>query len=171
MRFKAKFNYLIFWLRLFFGIFTLCVFVVFILVSPELFKSFERGLKFYIGFLAGLFLYTYLPYRFFKMAYLQRESLFIYEDYIQIDKILSKTLEDIPLIDFKGYSISRYPTKLWNFKEVILYLKNGKKIEIPQFLYINFKDFLEALQKSKLTHLGYEPYKWKFPDGRKFLFD
>ena len=47
----------------------------------------------------------------------------------------------------------------------------GEKIELPQFLFFNFKNLAPSLQENGITFLGEEPYIWKWVDSRVYKFD
>ena len=73
--------------------------------------------------------------------------------------------------DIKGFSLSEYPLRGINFKSILLYLYNGQKVELPQFLFLNFKQLTRSLQESGIKFLGEEPYIWKWIDSRYYKFD
>lgn len=84
---------------------------------------------------------------------------------------ITKKANTISKAEVKGFSLSKYPTKMWDFDEVILHLKNSDKIELPQFLYWNFKEIKPSLGANGVTFLGPEPFRWKFLDSRHYQFD
>ncbi|QHL86987.1 hypothetical protein GU926_05860 [Nibribacter ruber] len=71
----------------------------------------------------------------------------------------------------RGFSISHFPSGGWRFLVVILYLENGKKLELRQFNFLNFKKIAPALQAAGYHSFGFEPYRWKFLNSRHFLFE
>jgi hypothetical protein len=88
-----------------------------------------------------------------------------------IKDALTGKQKQLKLSHIKGFSITKYPTRLRDFDEIILYLKNRKKIEMPQFLYWNFKDIQRGFQENGLRFLGHEPYTSNFFDSRHYHFD
>ena len=73
--------------------------------------------------------------------------------------------------DIKGFSSSSIPYKLTPFKQVIIYLNDGTKLDLMQFNFFNFKRIKQALIDLQYTYLGYESYKWKWFDDRYYRFD
>ncbi len=57
------------------------------------------------------------------------------------------------------------------FKQVIIYLNDGTKLDLMQFNFFNFKCIKQALIDLQYTYLGYESYKWKWFDDRYYRFD
>ena len=170
--FKTKYNYLVFGLRLLFFLFSIALFLGFIFyAAPKVIQREDFGIKLFIGLLAALFLAIFLPYRFGKLLLTQRNIL-AFEDgcLIVTDAILKKQYV-VSNYEIKGFSLSKYPTKIWDFDEVVIYLNNGNKMELPQFLYWNFKDIKPAFDDNDVMFLGHEPFRWKFLDSRHYQFD
>ena len=170
--FRTKYNYLIFGLRVvFFLFFAGLLFVFLFYAAPRMLQDKSFDFKTFIGLLAGLFLFLFLPYRFGKLLVTQRDVLsFENEEFQLIDAITGKK-HSISVHELKGFSMTKYPTKVWDFKEIILYFNNGRKIELPQFLYLNFREIKPAFESNGLRFLGIEPFRWKFLDSRHYHFD
>ncbi len=102
---------------------------------------------------------------------MERNNLFLEEKDIILKDAVNSKEKRIPKNKVKGFSTTTYNTRAWNFKSLILYLANGDKIEFPQFLYWNFKDFKVALEENNIQYLGHEPYRWKWFDKRHYQYD
>ena len=170
--FKTRFNYLLFAIRgLAFLFFLAFLFIFIFLIIPGLIESGNPSKKF-IAIPLGLLLVIYFIYRFGKLLSSQRSIASIdNKGTILLKDALTGKRNMLHASDIKGFSMSKYPTKFSDFKEIILYLKNGKKIEMPQFLYWNFKEIKPAFEENGLKFLGHEPYTWKFFDSRHYHFD
>ena len=140
-------------------------------MTPELLKSDNYSFKTWLGLSCGLFLFLILTYRFGKLVKTQRKNLIIQDKCVFIRDTVFNTEKVYNLYDIKGFSLTKYPTKIWTFKEIIIYMKNGDKIELPQFLYLNFKDFKDAFEICGLEYLGFEEYSWKFLDSRHYKYE
>ena len=170
--FKTKYNYLIAALRVIFLLFFIVLFVGFCFyAAPNLFQSDQPLYRKIIGIPLGAFLLLFLIYRFVKILSTQR-NVFHFEgtDLILTDAI-TKNRRVIPKSEIKGFSLTNYPTKAWNFKEILIYCHSGTKLELPQFLYLNFKEIKPYFEANNLTFLGFEPFRWKFLDSRHYQFD
>ncbi|MNR26767.1 hypothetical protein D3C85_1440030 [compost metagenome] len=113
----------------------------------------------------------YLTYHFADVILKQSNSFIIEEQNIFKISILFGKKELIKANQIKGFSTSEYPIKIWNFKSIILYLENGKKIELPQFLYFNFNEIENQFIEKSIRKLGHEKYKWKFFDSRYYKYE
>lgn len=121
--------------------------------------------------LAVAFLLIFSCYRFLKLLRTQRNILIFEKNHLKIIDAVFKTERAIHTSEIKGFSLTTYPTKGWDFKEILIYLSNGEKIELPQFLYWNFKDIKPGLELNGLRFLGFEKFRWKFFDSRHYEFD
>lgn len=90
---------------------------------------------------------------------------------LKVIDAVSKKQHVISKAAIKGFSLSKYPTRIWNFDEVIIYLSNGNKIELPQYLYWNFKEIKPAFESNGIPFLGFERFRWKFLDSRHYEFE
>lgn len=82
----------------------------------------------------------------------------------------------IPTAEIIGYSsivrpyfLNRGRTKL-KYSAYILYFKNGRKVLLTEYYYLNFNKFSSALRKAGLTFLGHEENEWSMMK-RKFKYD
>ena len=73
--------------------------------------------------------------------------------------------------NIKGFSTSKVPYRIWNFKQIIIYLKDGTKINIMQFAYFNFNKIELTLVEKKYNYLGHEKYIWKWVNRRVYKYD
>jgi hypothetical protein len=169
--FKTTYNYLILGLRTTFFLFFILLLIALICLAPELLESEDYSFKTWSGLSCGIFLLNLLTFRFGKLLKTQRNNLIIKDKKIIIQDTIFKTEKVYELNEIKGFSLSKYPTKIWNFKEIIIYVKNGDKIEFPQFLYLNFKDFKTSFENYGLAFLGFEEYSWKFLDKRNYKYE
>lgn len=168
--FKTQFNYLIlvgrFILMLFFGM--LSVFLMYLIIEKLKLQGYSNEV---LPFVLFNFILLYLTYHFIVIIYKQSYNFEIEERKIFKIYIFSGKKELLKTDQIKGFSTSIYPVKVWNFKSIILYLKNGKKLEMPQFLYFNFNKIENKLIENSVTKLGHEKYKWKFFDSRHYEFE
>lgn len=168
--FKTRFNYLIlvgrFILMLFFG--TLSVFLMYLIIEKLKLQGYSNEV---LPLALFNFILLYLTYHFIVIIYNQSYNFEIEEHKIFKISIFSGKKELLKTDQIKGFSTSIYPIKVWNFKSIILYLKNGKKLEMPQFLYFNFNEIENKLIENSVTKLGHEKYKWKFFDSRYYEFE
>lgn len=168
--FKTRFNYLIlvgrFILMLFFG--TLSVFLMYLIIEKLKLQGYSNEV---LPLALFNFILLYLTYHFIVIIYNQSYNFEIEEHKIFKISIFSGKKELLKTDQIKGFSTSIYPIKVWNFKSIILYLKNGKKLEMPQFLYFNFNEIENKLIENSVTKLGHEKYKWKFFDSRHYEFE
>ena len=121
--------------------------------------------------LAATFLVIFLCYRFLKLLRTQRKILSFENNYLKVIDAIFKSERLIDKSEIKGFSLTTYPTKVWDFKEILIYLTTGEKIELPQFLYTNFKDIKSEFERKGLKFLGHERFRWKFLDSRYYQFD
>lgn len=140
--FETKYNYLVLALRVLFFLFVIALFIGFAtFVIPKAINGRQFGFKSILGMIAATFLLVFLFLRFLKLLINQRNILTFGADHLRVIDAVFKNEKIINNSDIKGFSLSRYPTRFWNFKEVVIYLTNGKKIELPQFLYWNYKKY------------------------------
>lgn len=168
--FKTRFNYLIlvgrFILMLFFG--TLSVFLMYLIIEKLKLQSYSNEVLQLVLF---NFILMYLTYHFVAIICKQSYNFELEEGNIFKISIFSDKKELLKTDQIKGFSTSIYPIKVWNFKSIILYLKNGKKLELPQFLYFNFNEIENKLIENSVIKLGHEKYKWKFFDSRHYQYE
>ena len=168
--FKTRFNYLIlvgrFILMLFFG--TLSVFLMYLIIEKLKLQSYSNEVLQLVLF---NFILMYLTYHFVAIICKQSYNFELEEGNIFKISILSDKKELLKTDQIKGFSTSIYPIKVWNFKSIILYLKNGKKLELPQFLYFNFNEIENKLIENSVIKLGHEKYKRKFFDSRHYQYE
>ena len=169
--FHTKINYLVILGRFLCSIFFLLFSLAIILKFSDFIDVENSNLKFTLGTILFLFLMLFFTYRFGK-SFLYDSNVLIFENNRVIKKniILRKSVI-IRFTEIKGFSTSNYPTKIWNWKSIIIYLGNGEKIEIPQFLYFNFKNISLELEKAGIISLGHEKFRWKFFDSRYYDFE
>ncbi len=172
MVFKSKYNYFLAVLRLLFllTLFT-CVLLFIFIGVPSLVKQ-HSGIK-ALGLIScGFLLFGYLIVILGKSVLTQRYNIVIgngqtilYDNFLGRNFLLNE--------NFKGFSFSSYGDGRsgYAFKVLIFYFSNGRKIEMPQFLYTNFKDIMPSLIAASVTYLGEEPFLWKNLFSRKYHFD
>lgn len=170
--FKSKYIYPIFVLRLIFLIALAGAVSLFAFIGvPALLK--QHSILKAVGLISfGVLLFGYLVIIMGKSTLTQRYSVLIINRQTMLhDNIFGRNI----LLDesFKGFSISSYGDKgaVYDFKTLIFYFSNGNKIELPQFLYTNFKDIMPSLKEQKVNFLGHEPYKWKNLISRHYYFE
>jgi hypothetical protein len=170
--FATKYNYLIFGLRSLFFLFFVGLLIGFFAYSvPKFINERAFSFKLIVGMLAATFLVVFLCYRFLKLLVTQRKILVFEDEHLKIIDAIFRSERTIHKSEIKGFSLTSYPTKMWDFKEILIYLSNGEKIELPQFLYWNFKAIKSGLELNRLKFLGFEKFRWKFLDSRYYEFD
>ncbi|KIO51134.1 hypothetical protein IW18_19165 [Flavobacterium hibernum] len=169
-QFKTRYNYLILVARFIFTIFfgALSIIMIYVLIKDS--KSNNYLSEFFFGIVFNIIM-IYLTYHFAILIIKQSYNFKIEENSIFKISILSGRKELLKTNQIKGFSISEYPIKIWNFKSIILYLANGKKIELPQFLYFNFNKIENELIENSITKLGHEKHKWKSFDSRYYEYE
>lgn len=82
----------------------------------------------------------------------------------------------IPITEIIGYSsivrphyVNKGRTK-FNYSSYLLYLKNGRKVLLTEYYFLNFNKFNNAFRKSGLKFLGNEGNEWSSL-RRKFKYD
>lgn len=169
-QFKTRFNYLILITRfisvLFFG--ALSAMMIYTIIQNLKSNDYLAVIFFGTVFTSII---IYLTYYFAKIIFKQSYNLKIEENNIFKISILSGKKELLKINEIKGFSTSEYPIKIWTFKSIILYLENGMKIELPQFLYFNFNEIEGELFKNSILKFGHEKYKWKFFDSRYYQYE
>jgi hypothetical protein len=167
---KTKFNYLILIGRIFFtSFFLLLSFLAFYTAYLELNgNGFSVMILFAFIFLLIL---IYLIYHFADLIINQSYNIFICKTSISKVSIFNSRKRSFDFNQIKGFSTSDYPIKIWTFKSIIVYLNSGEKIEIPQFLYFNFKAIEEVLINNAVKNFGYEEFKWKSFNLRYYKFE
>ena len=167
--FKTYFNPLVPIGRLAFSIFFagLTCFIIYLL-----FRDFKtNGLKKYFTILLGATIFGVIFQQFFKGFITTTKNYLITDQTIKEFNILTFKTKTIDKNDIKGFSTSVVPYRIWNFKQVIIYLKDGTKIDIMQFAYFNFKKIKPTLVDKKYNYLGHETYIWKWVNSRVYKYD
>jgi hypothetical protein len=160
---KGKFNFFIPVLRLT-GIVTpslfLYVLIVFFPQSGNLWSIFS------------FFLFVLVVYRLVRSIVQQRFNFDIIENGIEVIDLLGIKSQFIPYQSFKGYSKGVTKTRLYDFKELILYNENDDVYQISQYSFFNFSKFEEEFKKHKeLKFLGQERIKWTFEIAMRDLIN
>lgn len=170
--FNSKYIYPIFVLRLLLLVALLGAISLFVFIGiPSLTKQ-HSGLKAFGLISFGLLLFGYLMTMLGKSTLTQRYSVYITNGQTKLrDNILGRhiSLDE----NFKGFSLSSYGDRraIYDWQTLIFYFTNGDKIELPQFLYYNFKDIMPSLRDQQIPFLGQEPYKWKNLFSRHYYFE
>jgi len=167
--FKTYFNPLVPIGRLAFSIFFggLTCFIIYLL-----FRDFKtNGIKEYLYMLLGATVFGAIFQMFFKAFITRTKNYLITNQTIEEFNILTLKTKTIHKDDIKGFSTSKIPYRIWDFKQVIFYLKDGTKIDIMQFAYFNFRKIKPTLIDKKYNYLGDEPYIWKWFNSRVYRYD
>jgi hypothetical protein len=75
-----------------------------------------------------------------------RYNILLSDTSIIVKDVLLRKKQTFSKKDIKGYALSKYPTKLWTYKMIVLHFKNENKFELPQFLYVNFSNIQNELE-------------------------
>jgi len=70
----------------------------------------------------------------------------------------------------RGYS-SSFAGNYHDIKCIIIYLEDGRHINLPRYMYLNYMDIEPALKQYGLTFLGTEPYTCKYIVARGYAYD
>ncbi|MDP2174721.1 MAG: hypothetical protein Q8K70_02295 [Bacteroidota bacterium] len=108
---------------------------------------------------------------FFKAFITTTKNYLITDQTIEEFNVLTLKTKTIYKDDIKGFSTSKVPYRIWDFKQIIIYLKDGTKIDIMQFAYFNFKKIKPTLVNKKYNYFGHEPYIWKWFNSRVYRYD
>jgi len=71
----------------------------------------------------------------------------------------------------KGYSKSQFGKLQTNYNTIIIYLLDGRKVNLPKFMYINFKEIEKQLDTAGISFLGNEQFQWKNIIQRKYQYN
>lgn len=168
--FKTQFNLFIPIGRLFTSLFLIgvYVFMIYDFNTSERHSSEEK----YTGYFLGTIVLLLLFWMFFKQFLRTTKSYTITESEIREFNFLTLSTKIIHKDEVKGFSTSVIPyLRGGDFKQILIYLENGKKIDLMQFAYFNFKKIRPALVERGYEYLGHEEYVWLFPDNRRYKFD
>lgn len=150
---------------IFFGFLTCFIIYLF-------FRDFEtNGFKEYCFIILGATTHALLFRMFFKAFITTTKNYLITEQTVEEFNILTQKTKTIYKADIKGFSTSTVPYRIWNFKQVIIYVNDGTRIDIMQFAYFNFNKIKQTLVDKKYTYLGHEPYIWKWVNSRVYKYD
>ena len=117
--------------------------------------------------LLGILLFGYLSLKFDYNALTFRYGVFIVDESIILREYMfwrTTIITD----DIKGYSLS-YGN--YSIPCIIIYLGNGKHINLPRYLYLNYNDITDALDNNKIPFLGNEPLLRKYVVARYYKYD
>lgn len=168
-QFKAKFIYPFFFVYLlFFLFFSLSLLfleskIIYYFITG---KSSADDLKLFFGF---LFLFGYFSLMCGHMTLLLRNGLIIQKNRIVLINHLSFQKTDITDL-IKGYSRTDFGKYSTSKNTILLYLSDGRIINLPKFMYLNFGDIEPILIDNKVKFLGEEPFEWKNIIQRKYQY-
>ena len=166
---KTYFNPLVPVGRLAFSIFFggLTCFVIYLL-----FRDFKtNGYKEYFYIILGGTVFAVVFHQFFTDFVTKTKNYIITNQTIEEFNFLTLKTKTIYKDDIKGFSTSIVPYRIWDFKQIIIYLKDGSKIDIMKFAYFNFKKIKPTLVDKQYNYLGHEPYIWKWVNSRVYKYD
>lgn len=167
--FKTYFNPLVAIGRLAFSLFFggLTCFTIYLLFLD--FKT--NRLNQYLTILLGATIFGAIFQMFLKAFITTTKNYLITDQTIEEFNLLTLKTKTIYKDDIKGFSTSSVPHRIWNFKQIIIYLKDGSKIDIMQFAYFNFKKIKPTLVDKNYNYLGHETYIWKWVNSRVYKYD
>ena len=167
--FKTHFNPVIAVFRALFLLLIIGVicFFIFLLVTNSIeFSSHNIFVLLFFLVLCGSFFYIIL-----HALIKSTKSYRIKESGLDVYNIITLTLTSLDKNDIKGFSTSVVPYRIWNFKQITIYIKDGRKFELMQFEFFNFKKISESLIERNYEFLGQEPYIWKWFDSRVYKYE
>jgi hypothetical protein len=167
--FKTYYNPLIGIGRLAFSFFFggLTCFVIYLFIHDFNINSNKQHFLFILGAL----IFGAIFQMFFKEFISTTKNYKIGVSSIEEFNFLTLSTKTIYENEIKGFSSSIIPYRIWDFKQIIIYLKDGSKINLMQFAYFNFKEIKPCLLEKKYNYLGHEPYIWKWINSRVYRFD
>jgi hypothetical protein len=167
----GKFNYPLFIGRILFELGFLAASIIVLVLGPGRWAE-GHGMGGVIGItIAYGLLLLYLHVKYIRAIWTERFGLRIDGDTLTLtDNLLFKRLT-LQHTAIKGFSLSEYPLRGLKVKSILLYLSSGQKIELPQFMFFNFKHLSPALEQAGIAFLGEEPFIWKWPDSRAYKYD
>lgn len=167
--FKTYFNPFALIGRLVFSLFSggLTCFLFYLLIR----EFSTNGPKEYFYIILMITLFGAFFQMFFTEFITKTKNYIITDQTIQEFNLLTFRSRTIPKSDIKGFSTSIIPYRIWDFKQVIIYLTDGTKIDLMQFTYFNFKKIKPTLLDKKYNYLGQEPYIWKWFNSRVYKYD
>lgn len=167
--FKTYFNPLVALGRIAFSFLFISIICLIIYFMVSGYKTVE--IKEWFALLFGVIFFGAIFFMFFQALITTTKNYIIQDDTIKEFNALTFKTKIIDKIDVKGFSTSIVPYRIWNFQQIIIYLKDGSKIDIMQFAYFNFKYIKPTLIGKSYNYLGHEPYIWKWPNTRVYAFD
>lgn len=168
--FKTKINPLVPFGRLFTSLFF--VVVTFYIIIYRLFHDFSSNTVFEtLKNVLGVAFCGFMVLFWIRIFIKRTKTYTITDNEILEYNYLKFSTRIIKKDDIKGFSASVVPYNIWDFKQFIIYLKGGTKIDIMQFEYFNFSDVDIILIKKGYDFLGVEPYEWKWFDRREYKYD
>ncbi|MFT3934147.1 MAG: hypothetical protein QM726_11065 [Chitinophagaceae bacterium] len=168
-QFKTKFVYPIFFFFLLMFLFWFCVFLTMVslgIYHLSIGKSINDNLKLLLGV---FFLFGFFCLMCGHMTLLLRYGLIMADKKIILINYLFWRRIDITN-SIQGYSRTDFGSRGTSKKTLILYLNDGRKINMPKFMYFNFSEIETHFIDNKIKFLGEEPYKWKNLIQRKYQY-
>jgi hypothetical protein len=168
---RGKFNYPLFIARIIIVTGFLALSIMVLTLGPSHWSE-GHDLSGVIGLtITFTLLLLFVNVKFIRAVWTERFGLRIERDSLIITDHLRCKRQTLQRADIKGFSLSEYPLRGLSVKSILLYLSSGKKIELPQFLFFNFKQLPPALEQNGIKFLGKEPYSWKWIDSRTYKYD
>ena len=167
----GQFNYVLFLIRILFVLAWSALVIGLLFFLPGQLSQ-KHDLSGVVGVIAGfVFVFSIITVKFWRAIWTERFGLIITPDGVIVkDHLLFRSFT-LRHGEIKGFSLSEYPVKIKGIQSILLYRVNGRKIEFPQFLFLNFRKITKALEESGISFLGEEPYIWKWVDSRIYKFD
>ncbi|MFM9838259.1 MAG: hypothetical protein ACKVOQ_08355 [Cyclobacteriaceae bacterium] len=150
--------------------------LIFGVVLIKIFYTFFRNLtensaREYFILFVGVPLIGYLFYVFLK-GFSRSTKNYVLDNFsLRVFNLLTLQTEKISKENIRGFSTSEIPYRIATFKQIIIYLRDGRKLELMQFEYFNFRKIESALCYNDYIFLGHELYVWKFLDFRVYHFE
>lgn len=113
------------------------------------------GLTIYLLFVClVIFHLTYFFSFYLKLLIIKDEDLSVFE----LNKVKVTRLK---MNDIKGYSKSEvyFGKYLWKSKSIIVYFKNGKKVEFVNAFVMKLNGLEEELKTNRIKYFGFESYQ------------
>lgn len=110
----------------------------------------------YIPFVLVLFVLGIIIFIFIKPFVKTTKSYTIKSDSIEEFNFLTFKKKSIDKENIKGFSTSLLQYGIWKFDEIIIYLKDGSKINIAEFTYFNFSKIKPTLIDKNYKYFGFE---------------
>jgi hypothetical protein len=159
---RGRFNYIAFFVRIFFCLLFSFLAVGWTVLIVQLCFGDFPGIGEFGRRIVGNILFYYVAFKLGQAAWSQRFTIALTGDKVIVRDVLLFKRRILQFGDIKGFSLMEYPTRWVKGRSIILYLTDGGMIEFPQFLFLNFRKLDIALEESGINFFGVESREWRW---------